>query len=142
MKYALAFILAMILITAKVIGAETNLAVTTISETSAVLADLTNDTTNGNKLANPNGDLFVVLYNGGADTNTATFTAQKTSHSVPGYGTMTKSNNTVTLLTGARQIVGPFRSSAWNNSTGYVILNFAGTSSNAIKVSPLRVPVQ
>jgi len=142
MRYALAFIIAMVLMAAKVIGAETNLAVTTISETSAEFAELTNDTTNGNKMANPNGDLFVVLYNSGADTNTATFTAQRTSKDVPGYGTMTKANNTVSLTTGQRKIVGPFRSSAWNDSSGYVILNYSGTSSNAIKVSPLRVPVQ
>lgn len=122
-------------------AAETAVTVTTLSETAAAIPYESVDTTNGNSAANLNGDVFFLLYNAdAADSAVVTFTAQQTSKTVAGYGTLTKANLAVTLTALQRQMVGPFRSRAWNNSSGNIIFNVTGDASGDVDVAALRVP--
>lgn len=138
MKIALFFLSAFFAATVAY-AAETALTVTEITETSAAIPYENVDATNGNSAANRNGDVFFLIYNAGADTNVVTITAQNTSKDVAGWGTLTKSDNTVSLTAGQRKMVGPFRSRPWNDSSGNIILSYSGDSSSDIDIAALRI---
>lgn len=137
------FLIALMLLCLPALGAETALTVTTLSETSAAIPYEDMDTANGNSAANLNGDVFFLFYNAsGSDSATVTITAQNTSKSVPGWGTLTKSDNSVSLSNGDRKMVGPFRSTAWNDSSGNIILAVSGDASADVDVAALRAPAE
>jgi len=143
MKHALSFFIVALLIPVFANAAETALTVTDVSETSAAVPFTDADQANGNKAINRNGDIFFILKNSHvSDSATVTVTAQKTSKVIPGFGTMTKANNTVSLAAGAEKIVGPFRATAWNDASGYVILSFSGDASASVTVAAMRVPAR
>lgn len=123
-------------------AAETALTVTTISETAALIPYESVDTTNGNKAFNPNGDLILLILNGGASEGTVTLTAQQTSTSKAGYGTLTKPDNTISFTSGQKKMVGPLPMKAYNDSSGYVILSFSGDASADFDVAAVRVVPQ
>lgn len=86
------------------------------------------DTGNNNSAANPNGDLMLFCYNNGATGEaTVTITAQTTSYSKSGEGTLTKSDKVVTLSTGEFDVVGPFAKSPWNDANDNIIITAGGT---------------
>jgi hypothetical protein len=139
MKY---LVLILLLVGFTAFGAgETALTVQTVSETEAAIGYESVDVTNANSAANPNGDLFLLLFNEhGADSATVTITAQNTTKTVPGYGVMTKADKVVTLTTLQRKVVGPFRKASWNNSSGLVIITTTGTASGSVDIAAMRVP--
>lgn len=135
------FLIALILVLPILaLAAPTTLTVVQVSETAAAIADNAADTANGNRVSNPNGDVFFILRNtSGSDSATVTFTAQTTSKQVPGFGPMTKSNLAVSLAANAIKHVGPFPKAAWNDSSNYIQLATTGTASSSVKITPLRV---
>lgn len=124
-------------------AAPTTLSVVDVSETSAAIADNAADTSNGNRVLNPNGDVIFILRNtDGSNSATVTFTAQNTSTTVSGFGVVTKANNAVTLAAGAIKHVGPFPRGAFNDTSGYIQLATTGSGGSNVKISPIRVPRQ
>lgn len=121
--------------------AETAITVVSVTETPLDLTTLDDaDETNGNKLANPNGDTFVLLENqSGTDAATVTFTAQETSKDVGGYGPLTKSDLAVALALGEMKIVGPFPKRAWNDLSGDIIFAITGTGASSVKVKAMKL---
>ena len=140
MKYLVLFLMTLSL---NLFAAETAFTVTSLSETVAAISYESVDTTNGNSASNPNGDLFLLLYNAsGADAATVTITAQSTTKTVAGWGTLAKSDNVITMALGTRKMVGPFRKTAWNDSSGNVIITTTGDASGSVDVAALRVPAE
>ncbi len=142
MKYALlVFLLASVLSVPHAHAVPTAAAVTTISETAALLADISVADSAGNKVANPNGDVFLVLYNSDVtNTGNVVITPNLTSLNVPGLGPVTKAVMTVALTAGQRKIVGPFSKTMWNDSADYLQLTYTGTGAASLRISPLRLP--
>jgi hypothetical protein len=126
------------LVSSVVAFGQTALTVVQVSETATLLADNSADTGSGNRIANPNGDVVLVLRNThGSNASTVTITAQGASVSVPGYGPMAKANLAVSLAAGEIKHVGPFPKRAWNNSSGQIVITTTGTGT--VKISPVRV---
>lgn len=121
--------------------AETAIAVKSISETETDLtARIDADETNGNKVTNPNGDVFLILLNSSAtDAATVTVTAQETSKDIEGYGPMTKVDLVVDLALGEEKMVGPFPQRAWNDSSDDIILAITGTAAADVKIDALKL---
>ena len=120
--------------------AETALTVNSISETPYDMTTREDaDETNGNKAANPNGDLFFVLLNtDGANSATVTFAAQKTSVDFAGYGPMAKANLAVALAANEEKIVGPFKKQPWNDANGDVLMAITGTGAAGVKINAFK----
>jgi hypothetical protein len=116
----------------------TNISVVTTGQAAAAFADVTGDTVNGNQIRNNNGDLVLLLRNShGTDSVTVTIDAPSTSYSIPGYGTLTRSDISVSLAAGEMKHVGVLNST-WNDANGYVQLTYTGTGTP--KVTAIRSP--
>lgn len=102
-----------------------------ISETSYTFNPSAGDNTNGNSVANLNGDVFLIFKGNG--TATATISANGATINVTGYGPLTKSDLAVSLTLGDIKIVGPFQSNSWNSS-GVINIAYSGTNSTSVTV--------
>lgn len=122
-----------------VFAAPTTLTVQELSETEYTQSLTTVDTTNGNRVLNPNGDIFFILSNPGGSSASVVFDAASSSVEVPGYGPLTKADLTVSLGATTTKLVGPFAKRAWNDSSGYVQLTFTGAGSNSVAVKALKL---
>lgn len=129
------------LFTATAHAAPTTLTVQELSETPWTQALTAVDTANGNRVLNPNGDVFLILSNptGSGGSATVTFTAQTTSVEFPGYGPVTKSNLAVSLSDGDTKLVGPFSKRSWNDGSGYLVFATTGAVSASVTVKALRL---
>lgn len=132
--------LAALLLSPDSFGVETSLSVTRLTETSILLPYENADNANGNSVSNRTGDVFLALLlpSGSAGSATVTLTAQTTSTEVPGFGPMTKSDLVIALAIGEEKVVGPFAVGSWNNSSGNLILSYAGTGASDVDVAALR----
>jgi hypothetical protein len=119
--------------------AKTAISVQKISETAAAKTYSDADDSNGNKIANPNGDVFLHLKNPGENSATVTIAAQGTSHDVPGYGPMTKADLSISLAASEEKFVGPFSKSAWNDSSGDINVTYSGTGASDVDVAALAL---
>lgn len=117
---------------------ETALTVQEISETAWTQSLSNADQANGNSVANPNGDVFLIL-SGTAGTSTVTITAQAPSIEFPGYGPLTKANLAIQLTSGQTKIVGPLQSRSWNNSAGNIILSFSSAETTSVAMKALKL---
>lgn len=81
---------------------------------------------------------FLHVRNGGVSDVTVTITAQNTSRSVPGMGTMTKSNIAVVVTAGEERFIGPFAPDAYKNASGNVEVSYSGVTS--VTVAALKLP--
>jgi hypothetical protein len=118
----------------------TTLTVVSSSETAATFADTAADTVNGNQFKNPSCDVLLLLRNSHAtDSSTVTIDAPSATYTIPGYGSMGKTDASVVLAAGAHKYIGPFPCATWNNS-GYVVMSYTGTGT--VLVTPVRVPKQ
>lgn len=127
------------LVSSVVFAAPTTLTVQELSETEYTQSLTTVDTTNGNRVLNPNGDIFFILSNPGGSSASVVFDAASSSVEVPGYGPLTKADLTVSLGATTTKLVGPFAKRAWNDSSGYVQLTFTGAGSNSVAVKALKL---
>lgn len=127
------------LVSSVVLAAPTTLTVQELSETAYTQSLSSADTANGNRVLNPNGDVFFILSNPGGSTADVIFDAASSSVEVPGYGPLTKSDLTVSLGATTTKLVGPFAKRAWNDSSGYVQLTFSGAGSNAVTLKALKL---
>lgn len=118
-------------------GVQTALTVQEISETEYQVSASAADQTNGNSVANPNGDVFLLL-SSTAGTCVHTLAAGTASVEVPGYGPLTKSNLAVSCGSGVQKLVGPFQTKAWNTS-GNLLLSFSAASTASCTVKALRL---
>lgn len=138
MRILLAFLM---LLPAGSFAAPTTLSTVVLSETATAFAENSADVANGNRVLNPNCDLFFLFRNSHeSDEAAATVTAQGTSVTLPGYGVMTKANASVSLTAGQQKHIGPFRCAAWNDTSGFVQVTYSGAASSSVKVTPLRIP--
>lgn len=72
---------------------------------------------------------FLAVANASGGSITVTITAQDTTETVPGFGTVTKSNGGGSVANGATKLFGPFPAAAYNNSSGQVSVTYSGTTS-------------
>ena len=92
----------------------------------------------GDAFENTGGNVMVHVKNGGASSRTVTVTAQQTSSSVRGFGTMTKANVAVAIPAGEDRFIGPFPRSAFNDAAGKVQLTYS--SQTDLTLAALRLP--
>lgn len=119
-------------------GVPTTLSIVNVSASGTSLADNTADTSNGDRVLNPGGDVFFIIRNTHAsNSSTVTFVTPTAAPVIPGWGAVARASLAVTLAAGEVKHVGPFRSNLWNDTSGYVQLTYSGTG--AVKVSPLRL---
>lgn len=138
MKLVVSFLF--VLLTLPAFAAPTALTVQEVSETAAAMSTTTADTTNLNSISNPSGDVFLVATNSHASSSaTVTVGANGSTFEFPGYGSVTKASNTITLAAQETQIVGPFQTRTWNNSSGLVIVTTTGTASGSVQLKALRL---
>lgn len=81
---------------------------------------------------------FLHVKNGGAGSVTVTVTAQVTSRSAPGMGSMTKADLSVAIAAGAEAMIGPFAPDAFKDSSGLVHVGYSGTTS--VTVAAIKLP--
>jgi hypothetical protein len=72
----------------------------------------------GNIYFQNDGYTFVVIRNGNGTAVTATALTQKTSVQKPGFGTITLSDQSISIPSASTVLVGPFPTGRWNLSSG------------------------
>lgn len=93
----------------------------------------------GDVFNNPNDErTFFYVSNGSGGSINVTFTAQGTSVNASGYGTVDISDTVVAIANGAAEMVGPFPSSRFNNSSGNVAVSYSDNTS--VTVAAIRLP--
>lgn len=110
-----------------------------VSETPLEATYSNADTVNGDKCVNKSGDVFLHLKNGGASEADVTVAAQVSSKDIPGYGPMSKSNLVVNIPAGEERFIGPFPSSAWSDSDGFLNWDYSGVGEADVDVAALRL---
>jgi len=138
MKYIISLlaVLGIFLAPVTAYAVETPLTVATITEAGLDVTTPTDcDTGNNHSAVNSNGDVMLYLDNPGGSTATVTITAQTTSKVVAGFGTLTKADRVITLLTTETFIAGPFTSQAFNDSSGNIIITCGGAGAADINLT-------
>lgn len=74
------------------------------------------------------GRTFVEVNNAGGAAITVTVPAQTATVTVPGVGSVTVPNISVSVTNGQRRFIGPF-TLAYRNSSGLVTVNYSATTS-------------
>ena len=82
----------------------------------------------GDVFAN-DGETYFAVTNGGGSSVTVTITAQNTSTTKTGFGTVTKANGGAAVAAGDTDVFGPFPTGAFNNSSGQVAVTYSGVTS-------------
>ncbi len=92
----------------------------------------------GDVFAN-DGRTILLIDNQSGGALTVTVTAQETSTTKPGYGSVTKADVVQSVEANSVDIMGPFPKTAFNNSSGQVAVTYSGVGSlgvAAIKILP------
>lgn len=118
-------------------AARTALTIQTSSETSALLNFQSANDVDGNSVAN-NGKVYLACKNPGASSATVTIPAQATSKNIAGFGVVTKADVVMSLAAGEEEIAGPFAVSAFNNSSGLMLLNYGGAGAADVDCAPFK----
>lgn len=141
MKHFLALLIALLLVPVVAYATPTTLTVVSVSETAAVTANNVADTSVGNRVYNPQGDVFFVLQDAHATLScTITFAAgTNATVNLKGYGPLTKAALAVALTAGQVKVVGPFPGVAWNDGSGYIQITSAGSGCGTTYINPLVV---
>lgn len=113
-------------------SANTTLTAQEVSETPYTLSWSAADVASGHQVANPNGDVFLLF--GATGTASVTIDSPTESFEIPGYGTVTKADTSLNMSDGKRVLIGPFRTRAWNNSSGFVLWSYSGIASASVLV--------
>lgn len=93
----------------------------------------------GNQFLN-DGRVFIYIKNSGSAKD-AIITAQHTSISKPGFGTLTAATTTLEIpATTGEKIFGPFPPGIFNDGNGYVQVTYEGGSATGLTIGAFRVP--
>lgn len=118
-------------------AAETAITPIEPSETASESVFTAVDTTNGNSIQNPAGDVILIIQNTHAsDQGTATIEVQDGTVSYPGIGEVTKSSVTCTLDSDEECIVGPFPPIFWNDGNSNLIVT--NNASGSLQIAPIK----
>jgi hypothetical protein len=120
-------------------GFAATLSAQTITETGGAVTYANSDTGSGDKTKNMDGLVFLHIKNPGASSATVTINAIVESKSVPGYGTLTKSDRVISLTAGQDKFVGPFPPGIWTDSTGFLNWTYGGASAADVDVAVLKI---
>ena len=74
------------------------------------------------------GSTFLHIKNGNASTRTVTITAQTTSVDSSIYGDLTKANASIVVGAGAESVIGPFKTSSFNNADGEIAITYSAVT--------------
>ena len=94
----------------------------------------------GDVVENQRGDTVLAVVNGSGGNLTVTITAQNTDADNPVYGALTKANASFIIANGATGMIGPFRPSAFNNSSGQIAIGYSTDTSVTIACLQFRNP--
>lgn len=83
---------------------------------------------------------FLYVDNQDASAKQVTVTAQKSSTTRPGYGSVTKSDAVVSVPAGEQRYIGPFPGTAFNDANGKVQVTYDAVTS--VSVAAVKVPKQ
>jgi len=110
------------------------------TETVNTTGFITSDGINGNSVKNPAGDIILIFRNDtAASAAVATVTVQSATRTIPGFGSVTKSNITCTLAAGGTSCtVGPFPPQFWNDGNSNLQLSYTGDGSSNVEVLALK----
>lgn len=84
------------------------------------------------------GNVYLHVKNGGGGSITVGITAQKTSATVPGRGTLTKANGGGAVAAGAEKLFGPFPPTSFNNASGQCAVTYTAVTS--VTVGAFKLP--
>lgn len=84
------------------------------------------------------GKTFFYIDNQDTTEHTVTFTGQRGSASVPGFGTLTAGDAAVTVPPATQMAIGPFPVTRFNNGAGQVQAEYDAVT--AVTVAAVRVP--
>lgn len=87
----------------------------------------------GDEFLNSGREMIHVKNGGGGDI-TVTVTAQKTTSSKGGYGTLTKADSVVVVTAGEERFIGPFPITAFNDSNGKAQITYSGVTSLTLAI--------
>lgn len=79
------------------------------------------------------GKTFLYIKNG-SGALTATITAEQTSVTKPGFGTITIGNQTIAVGANEERIAGPFEPAIYNNASGEVALGYDSETNVTVAV--------
>jgi len=86
----------------------------------------------GDNFLNSGIEFIRINNNHASATYTVTVTAQTTTYSFPRHGILTKANTTKAIAAGGSALIGPFKTTVWNDGNGKVqvtyILGTSGTT--------------
>ena len=88
-------------------------------------------TSGGDEFANSGVEFIHVVNDHASESYTISITAQATSVRHPNQGILTKANQTFAVAAGAEAFAGPFRQSAFNDSSNNVQVTYTATDDGA-----------
>lgn len=96
----------------------------------------------GDVAANTGREFIHVKNSSGANAYTVTVTAQNTSPTKPGFGTCTRASAVVAVATSGEEMIGPFPTGAFNNSSGQVAITYSGSApATDLTIAVIRLPI-
>jgi hypothetical protein len=115
----------------------TALSISSTTESGLTYSAASADTANGNSIDNTNGDVMIICQNTHAsNAETFVFAAQTTSTTIPGMGTISKSNLSVSVPALGIVLVGPLPKKAYNDANNLIQVTYTGTGTP--KILPVK----
>ena len=84
------------------------------------------------------GKTVLVFWNDDSSLAIVTVTAQDTTATAPGFGAVTKADAVQAVETATLDVLGPFPTTAFNNSSGQIVITY-GDSADSLTVAAVRV---
>jgi hypothetical protein len=132
-------LVALVAYSAPAFATATTLSVQEFSDSGVATTNNAADTANGNRFLNPDENVFIMFQNTHASSSaTVTVTAQTTSKYVPGLGTISRADISVSLAAGDIKIVGPLPRAIFNDASSYVNMTTSGAAASSVKISPFK----
>ena len=94
----------------------------------------------GDVVTNTDGKTLLHVKNPGASSATVTVTAQVSSTTKPGFGTVSRANIVASLAAGEEAFLGPFPTSAFNNASGQISITYGGAGATDVDIAALKLP--
>lgn len=91
----------------------------------------------GDQVAN-DGRTVLHVKNAGGAARTVTVTAQDSSESVPGFGTMTRADIAVAVPDAGDRFIGPLPLEAFNDAAGNIQISYSAVT--GVTIAALRLP--
>ena len=104
-------------------------------EESGLAGSLTTCTSGGDEFLNTGIEFIRIQNDHASQLYTVTVTAQTTAIRHATYGSLTKSNTSVSVAAGGCAYIGPFKQNAWNDSNEKVQLTYIAGSSGSTAIS-------